>query len=113
MKGLKLVLSVYGVIFLVVLVAAFVWAVPAFAQSQRDSCQFVEAGIEQFSGQPNTSVEPMTAEMCIAAVDSAGAKLIRGFVGTVASMVVSGFLTLFAMAGLFIVASALTKKSPE
>ncbi len=109
MKSLKLVLGVYSVVLALVLIATFVWAVPAFAQSQRDSCQFVEAGISQFNGQSNPDTEPMTAEMCITAVDSAGAKLIRGLVGTVASMVVSVFLTVFVIIGLFILASALTK----
>ncbi len=113
MKGLKLVLSVYAFVLAGVLIAAFVWAVPAFAQSQRDSCQFIEAGIDQLSGQSNPDVKPMTAEMCVTAVDSSGAKLIRGFVATVASMVISGFLTAIVLGVLSLAVSTPSKNSSE
>lgn len=109
MKNFALVLYTFLVILVFTLIAAHGWAAPAFAQSQRDSCQFVEAGISQFNGDQNQNAQPMTVEMCIKMVDSSGAKLVRGFIANIGSVVVAAFLTLPALGMLNVFASAMVK----
>lgn len=110
-SGWGLLIKIFLGTFALVLVVAFVWAVPSFAQTQRESCNLLEAGISQFNNAA-PSVQPMTAEMCIRAVDSGGAKMIRGFIGIVASFMASIPLTLIIIFGILLPLAKRLAKEP-
>ena len=89
---MKLIGSIYLIVLAICLTLAFVFVVPSMKAQQVAGCQTLQSGLSQFNPQQNQLYPPMTAEQCLAGVDSAWFN--RGFIGVVGSVVISVFVTL-------------------